>query len=157
MQVSILALKCCSTVHLFAFIPPAFNSNAAFPLAGTLHAFYRWKLSEIRVSVCEQGGSIHSPLHQYLYPSPTVGALQWGKATVIRIWLQTLLFLKKTQHRSNKILPNNFLRNNPISTPRQNTAQHRHKRLRIGSNQHPEAHLHFLHGTLCKHEVHRLN
>lgn len=44
MQVSILALKCCSTVHLSAFILPAFHSNAAFPLAGTLHTFHRWEL-----------------------------------------------------------------------------------------------------------------
>lgn len=69
-QVSILALKCCTTVHLFAFTPLAFHSSAAFPLAGTLHT---WRFLSLgadlkrNVSVCVQTGRVNtSPLHQYL-------------------------------------------------------------------------------------------
>lgn len=101
MQVSILALKCCSTVHLFAFILLSFHSNPAFPLAGTLHTFYRWELiwSKRQASVCEQGGSIH-PHSISIY----IQAPLWGHCSEKRLQSlennstttqTTLLFFKK--------------------------------------------------------------
>lgn len=44
-----------------------------------------------------------------------MGAQQWEKATVIRMQVKTLFFVKKTCYWSNKTLPNNFLLNIPMS------------------------------------------
>lgn len=51
---------------------------------------------------------------------------------------------KRIQHRSNKILPNNFFLNILISSPRQNTGQNCVARHRIGCHLHPEARLLFI-------------